>query len=122
MVAARRGPLPEPQWEHPHAPAGQQVRFDIRLSSGLPSNCNGVGENVGDVNRSALERGAAGGRASPRHDRMPFHELLKVGRVRISTPMGVPSRSKGTPRMVRTFENADPAVNLNSGSAILSTT
>jgi hypothetical protein len=40
--------------------------------------------HVGDVNRSALERSAAGGRASPRHDRMPFHELLKVRRIAVA--------------------------------------
>ena len=45
--------------------------------------------------------------------------------VRRFVPGQNPSRAiacKGTPRMVRTFENAEPAVNLNSGSAILSTT
>ena len=45
-----------------------------------------------------------------------------VLRVKTSTPVGVPSRSIGTPRTVRTLANPDPTVSLISGSALVSTT
>src|SRR2546422_11305329 len=45
-----------------------------------------------------------------------------VLRVKTSTPVGVPSRSIGTPRTVRTLANPDPTVSLISGSAFVSTT
>src|SRR6516162_9103910 len=45
-----------------------------------------------------------------------------VLRVKISTPVGVPSRSIGTPRLVRTLANPDPTVSLISASALVSTT
>ena len=45
-----------------------------------------------------------------------------VLRVKTSTPVGMPSRSIGTPRTVRTLANPDPTVSLISGSALVSTT
>jgi hypothetical protein len=45
-----------------------------------------------------------------------------VLRVKTSTPVGVPSRSIGTPRTVRTLANPDPTVSFISGSALVSTT
>src|SRR5262249_10374295 len=40
----------------------------------------GVGENIGDMNCSAFKRSAAGGRASPRHNRISFQKFLEIGR------------------------------------------
>src|SRR6266566_8994628 len=45
-----------------------------------------------------------------------------VLRVKTSTPVGMPSRSIGTPRTVRTLANPDPTVSLISASALVSTT
>src|SRR6516225_8576592 len=45
-----------------------------------------------------------------------------VLRVNTNTPFGVPSRSMGTPRTVRTLANPDPPVSFISGSALASTT